>query len=262
MARIPNATEPNQPKLGERWLKGAWLGRRAEDNAHLALTERGLIHARAVKALPEAERFERARYSSLRWEEQGQRNPEPLESFWAVLGKTPGCYSCSYGGGKAHTAECRERQETHRRSLEQALTTGAAEAAALAAAAALPASARPASASPPPVGESSNAATFGSSDGDTAMGAGGSQPSGEQKPPSGLLEFKRLKRESDETELQRPAVKAKATPPTGTKRGAEESTGNAHVERPIPKAKISRDLCSPGKGAWERDSPHRSGRLP
>ena len=88
MARITNATEPNQPKLGERWLKGAWLGRRAEDNAHLALTERGLIHARAVKALPEAERFERARYSSLRWVEQAQGNPEPLESFWAVLGKT------------------------------------------------------------------------------------------------------------------------------------------------------------------------------
>ena len=58
-----------------------------------------------------------------------------------------------------------------------------------------------------------------------------------------MLEFMRRKRESEEAELQRPAVKAKATPPTGAKRGAEESTGNAHVERPIPKAKISRDLA-------------------
>ena len=163
MVRFPNATEGSQPALAERFLRGFWLGRDPTNNGHVVITEEGKIVSRTARALDEGVQKDPGFAFKVKWgdEPEAERAPsdgdEPgpsrntfIQGFFSVVGRTPGCYACSYGpGGRAHNAACKQKQAEYRAQLEAACASGATLAAAAAAAAVATAGGPPLAPQPP-----------------------------------------------------------------------------------------------------------------
>ena len=65
MVRVPIDPPGMRRKLDSQWLKGVWVGRTDESDAHIVLTPHGTVTGRSVRRLPSELRFQRDLLESL-----------------------------------------------------------------------------------------------------------------------------------------------------------------------------------------------------
>ena len=127
-------------KTDLEWIKGVWVGRDSQSDAHLVLTKDGVCRCRSIRRCPTEEQFDSSvlqQVKGLPWDAAGETQSwgakkqvphTELSHFIADAGATPGCPGCLGKRGARHTVQCeRRRAEWRHRGAEREQDAGEAK---------------------------------------------------------------------------------------------------------------------------------------